>query len=186
MGGFGSGRRPRGKKQLVEAALKLDIHAIRRSMLNARSPLCSIVWIRDAALVSGIIVLLPEQLIVQVGAQVLAAQVVYKNSRFGGISASCICTSCARRCNTLYVASNRLECRRCAGLVYESQYKNAADRALYKANKIMARLGASPDQAMFMRPARMWRKTYLRRLQRFADAQRLALSLPIPPAPGTG
>lgn len=174
MGGFGSGRQPNGKVQTVESALKIDIHAVRRAMHKARSPICSIAWSLGVKSYVGIAVLLANRLIVMVGSQCLSAAVTYRKARLGGITASCLCASCARSCTTLFVSSGRLECRRCACLTYETQRLCIKDRAYLKMQKILARLGGSDGLTVPPRPAGMWRKTYVRLLRQIATEYRAA------------
>lgn len=172
MGGVGSGRRPSGTRQTVDAALKVDIHAVRRAVRKAHAPACSITWVHGATVTAGVVILMSNRLVVKVGGRTLDACIRYRNARFGGVTASCLCGSCARSCTTLFVGRDGLQCRRCAGLSYDCQRLRTADRAYLKVQKIIARLRGQAGDSAPTRPAGMWRKTYLRRVQQLRQAQR--------------
>jgi hypothetical protein len=83
---------------------------------------------------------------------------------------------CGRRVAILYKVGWYFLCRRCQGLVYQSQQEDRLRRLETRARKIRRRLGGSEDlRAPFpSRPKRMHQRTY-ERLQE--DAQKIELAL---------
>jgi hypothetical protein len=72
---------------------------------------------------------------------------------------------------TLFVGSERLECRQCSGLKYKSQLEHGPARARRKALKVLCRI-ASDHASLMTIPARrtgMHRKTYMRAVCTVAD-----------------
>lgn len=81
---------------------------------------------------------------------------------YGGSEPYFICPGCNTRAVHLYYACSKFRCRRCCKLVHSSTSENAELRALRRARKIRASLGASPSMmsTTVARPPRMHRTTY--------------------------
>lgn len=155
---------------LVEQSLKVDIHPIVRTIRQSQLPGCTLTWVVGSQQVSGVAAMADDRLLVFVGGQVLRADVLWQKPHFGGVSPSLLCPSCARAVRILFVGSNRLECRQCGGLTYQSQLEHGPARARRKALQAMCRI--DPDHASLMTiPARrtgMHRRTYLRAISSVA------------------
>ena len=74
-----------------------------------------------------------------------------------------VCPSCRRRCRIVY-GGRRFRCRRCHGLVYESQHERPAFRAATQMHKLRDRLGqrGALDEPFPEKPKGMHWKTYWR------------------------
>ena len=159
------------RRGLVEQSLKVDIHPIVRTMRRSQLPGCTLSWIVGSQQVGGVAAMAADRLLVFVGDQVFSARTVWRRPHFGGIAASLLCPSCARSKRTLFVGSNRMECRQCGGLKYQCQLEHGPARARRKALKAMCRI--DPDHASLMTiPARrtgMHRRTYLRAISSVAN-----------------
>jgi hypothetical protein len=94
--------------------------------------------------------------------------IVHRQCRFGGTRAYFICpgpgggTECGRRVIKLHLSGRYFLCRRCNQLAYATQYEQAWQRALRRANKLKQRLGmdfgiADPFPE---KPKGMWALTY--------------------------
>lgn len=99
---------------------------------------------------------------------------------FGGERRWLCCPSCARRCRVVYVGRYGPRCRKCYGLVYQSQREDALVRAQRRASRIVAqvigkRMDIDPD-SWPPKPKGMHWSTYWRleerhcRLTNIADA----------------
>lgn len=63
---------------------------------------------------------------------------------YGGTRKWFVCPSCRRRCGVLY-CSQSIACRKCHGLLYESQYEAPRERMLRRLLKIRKLIGADMD-----------------------------------------
>lgn len=90
---------------------------------------------------------------------------------YGGHRPWLCCTTCGKRMAILYSGGAGFYCRKCLGLVYESQRESSGDRAVERARRIRKRLGGSTNMTELFpdRPPRMHRRTY-ERLRREHDA----------------
>ena len=80
---------------------------------------------------------------------------------YGGFRSWFICPGCFRRVAVVYLSVD-VRCRRCHGLIYNSERESAQDRRFRKADKIRRRLGwrpgiANPDRS---KPKGMHWKTF--------------------------
>jgi hypothetical protein len=164
------------RRGLVEQSLKVDINPIVRTMRQSQLSGCTLSWVVGSQQVGGVAAMAHDRLLVFVGGQDFSAGMVWRRPHFGGIAASLLCPSCARTKRTLFVASNRMECRQCGGLKYKSQLEHGSARVRRKALKAMCRI--DPDHASLTtipaRRAGMHRRTYLRAI--FSVANLLQVS----------
>ena len=99
---------------------------------------------------------------------------------FGGTRSYFCCPDpdCNRRVEVLYLAGARFRCRRCLGLVYESQYEDADHRTYRRANKLRARLRYERwwpfVRAPIVLPKRMWRRKFWRLQDEIDEADCIA------------
>lgn len=95
--------------------------------------------------------------------------------RFGGERVWFVCQACGRRVSKLYLGAG-LGCRRCLGLAYPSQRKNAVRRGWDKQRKIEARLAPDGEWNGWQKPKGMHWRTFsnlvreIRTLERARDA----------------
>jgi hypothetical protein len=158
----------------VESALQVNIFKICKAVRQTRSMLVKVEWVFGCASHTGVALLANDVLALMVGDRVLQAPVSRREFRNDRFQPHIQCLACGKQCHVLYVEGESLQCRRCAGLIYECQRGHAPDRAYLKAKKIIARLGGQPGQAVPPRPAGMWRNTYYRQILQLAEAQRSA------------
>lgn len=69
----------------------------------------------------------------------------YTKCNYGGERPWFVCDRCERRYAVLYVSRGAIACRGCHDLLYTSQVKSEADRAIRKAQKLGIRLGYGPN-----------------------------------------
>lgn len=95
---------------------------------------------------------------------------------FGGHRRWLVCPHCSSRREALYVSGDRLSCRQCLDLRYDSQHVNRRGRMFRRADKIRARLGWPPGVLApeLGKPDKMHWRTYLR-LRAELDAMTNAL-----------
>jgi hypothetical protein len=88
----------------------------------------------------------------------------WTDCHYGGARPWFICPGCGERTGKLYLGGRRFFCRRCCGLVYQSQQESPRDRALHRAQQIRHRLGGSGSMAQPFpaKPPRMHWRTYRR------------------------
>lgn len=84
---------------------------------------------------------------------------------FGGHRSWFLCPRCHGRVGLLYFAGDVLRCRKCLRLTYECQGEWAEWRGSSRAEKILRRLGADPDEACTLvipdkKPPRLRWRTY--------------------------
>lgn len=77
----------------------------------------------------------------------------------------------------LYVPDTVLACRLCHRLYYATQRLGSLDRLERRANKLLARLGASPGDEVVRRPKGMHERTYDRILTEALACRRAAWDL---------
>lgn len=94
---------------------------------------------------------------------------------FGGSRWWFLCpqSDCNRRVALIHAAGREFVCRRCLGLVYESQRENRRWRALRMAQKIRVRLGGSANALtpLPQKPRGMHTRTYVRLLTEASAAE---------------
>jgi hypothetical protein len=82
---------------------------------------------------------------------------------YGGARIWFRCGGCSRRTPVVYWIDRYFLCRRCCGLVYQSQNEGQADRLWRKAQEIRTRLGGNVNTfGPFLRPKGMHWRTYWR------------------------
>lgn len=163
----------------VENALQVNILKICKAARSASSGCMKMEWLRGESVVVGIAVLADRTLTILIGGKVCQAPISRREFRKDRYLTHVQCLACGRKCFTLFVDGGELKCRRCTGLIYECQRGHAPERALVRAQKIIARLGGSSSHTVPSRPAGMWRKTYLRHLRQLAAARQAAFGRPL-------
>ena len=184
MGGEGSGRcRSSGSLRTVERAAAFDIRAWAREglLIDGQWFAASFVGrgygFQVTVQIEGHTVRIlrhfdgpPNR--VPIGFRVQLAQTY---PRFGGVRWWFLCPrpDCRRRVALVYAAGREFACRTCLGLAYESQRENRRWRALRRAQKIRARLGAGADitKPFPLKPRGMHVVTYLRYMRRMSKAE---------------
>lgn len=162
----------------VENALQVNILKLSKAARSTPSGCMKMEWVCGGSVVVGIAMLADHTLTILVGGRVYQAPISRREFRKDRYLPHIQCLACGRKCFTLFVDDGGLKCRRCAGLMYECQRGHAPERAMIKAQKIMARLGGLAGHEIPARPAGMWRKTYLRYLRQLATAREAAFGRP--------
>ena len=180
MGGYGSGRPPMYRTNMVEDCLSLDVNYLHRQGSLRPGSAGSLKWTRNGKRVSSIGFRMEgNQLILAYRHRSYGdkweeveehVKVIYNPCQFGGTRPYFICPGvmngvvCGRRVVMLYAHSNYYFCRHCYRLKYSSQYEEPWDRALTRANKIRERLGGEWEMESMLapRPKGMWHRTYKR------------------------
>lgn len=160
MGGSGSGFWYRwDSKSTVEATRRINVNWLRRKGFLERGCWFPLSWTRNGSEPSGWIQGRVNDLC-EVVTWVyryrrnegewedvqLPTHLEWTSCRFGGQRPWFRCPNrrCWRRVAILYGAGKYFLCRRCAGVVYESQRERWAMRCISKAQKIREKLGGSP------------------------------------------
>jgi hypothetical protein len=180
MGGYGSGRPPMYRTNMVEDCLSLDVNYLHRQGSLRNGSAGSLKWTRNGKRLSSIGFRMEGNRLTldyrhrSYGGEwehVKEPVLVVRNPcRFGGTRPYFICPGvingvvCGRRVVMLYAGSNYYFCRNCYRLKYSSQYEESWDRAMTRANKIRERLGGEWgfESLLAPRPKGMWRRTYKR------------------------
>jgi hypothetical protein len=165
MGGWGSGRRqdcvgsPRGT---VDGYQAVDVNWLARHCYLRPGCSANLSWSRDGESLGSIRIEArgtdgrTELVVFHYRSQANSHQwedveqvtlLTWTPCHFGGSRPWFLCagSECHRRVGKLYAAGKFFLCRRCYGLVYESQRANARHRALYRARKFRERLGGSAN-----------------------------------------
>lgn len=161
------------KQRTVESAARVNIHTVMRVIRQSKHQACSILWNIGSLQEAGVVALKGDFLCVQIRAKTFYAAIVYRKPHFGGITPSLVCGSCAREVNDLYVGDDRLQCRRCSGLRYQSQLERAVGRAQLKAMKAASKLDTNPAtlERLPMRKKGQWGRTYRKLIAKLISAQ---------------
>lgn len=172
MGGYGSGTwRDRGAGR-CEQYLRVDLAYLNRQRLLRTHNSGSLRWSLGGQETGNIgFVVLPQ-----------ALRLIYRTRRYGedewkpveedvpfswtntafeGRRRWLLCLSCYRNCRILY-GGTHFRCRKCHRLVYASQYENAWQRAITRAQDVRMRLGGSGsmDEPFPPKPKGMHWRTY--------------------------
>ncbi|KIF83283.1 hypothetical protein [Noviherbaspirillum autotrophicum] len=158
----------------VENALQVNILKISKAARSTPSGCMKIEWVCGGSVVVGIVMLADHTVTILVGGSVYQAPISRREFRKDRYLAHIQCLACGRKCFSLFVDGAHLKCRRCAGLIYECQRGHAPERAMIKAQKILARLGGLAGYEVPARPVGMWRRTYLRHLHQLVTAREAA------------
>ena len=172
MGGFGSGGWNASGRPTTATAFRLDVGSLNRD--GVLEPGCVAgTYCSTNRMSSGYVGTCAQE-----GALVLSyrsrsragawsdheerVRLSWEACRFGGRRPFFHCPECDQRVLVLY-GRERFLCRACHGLSYPSQRERAPDRAIRRANRIRARLGAQPGcLTELVRPKGMHRRTYER------------------------
>jgi hypothetical protein len=154
----------------VESALRVNIFQISKAVRETHSSVVTLEWVFGSIRRVGVAMLTDDTLFIFANGRLLQTAVGQREFRKDRFQSHIQCLACGKQCHVLYVEGQSLQCRRCAGLIYECQRGHAADRAYLKAEKVIERLGGQPGQTVPPRPARMWRKTYYRQIRQLAQA----------------
>lgn len=189
MGGFGSGRWPRGQaKDTVDDYPRLDIRAWqRRKFLRPSLGFSWGWWTREGSHVAAVHVRVQEERVLLAyplrhgGAEGQAIEVpvalTWTPCHFGGQRPWFVCPGegCGRRVAILYGAGHDFRCRHCCHLAYDSQRHDYPTRLLTRAQQTRRRLGGSGSlmEPFPPRPRGMHERTY-RRLRQAAEIRELA------------
>ena len=188
MGGYGSGRPPMYRTNMVEDCLSLDANYLHRQGSLRNGSAGSLQWSSNGRKLSSVGFRMEgDRLTLDYRYRSSGGEwecvkefvrVVHNPCRFGGTRPFFICpgvvndTVCGRRVVMLYADGTYYFCRHCYSLKYSSQYENSWDRLMTRANKIRERLGSEWGMESILppRPKGMWRRTY----ERLCNEVRLA------------
>lgn len=174
MGGIGSGRFGFGHSATVETYHKIDLAYLKRMKLLQVGNAGTLSWSRGGELTGWIRYSVePGGLRLNYRARSWGERewtpvldlipFVLTATQFGGFRRWFRCPSCGRRCRIVY-GGGVFRCRKCHGLTYETQYEEAATRAITRAQRMRKRLGGSGnmEEPFPARPKGMHRRTYHR------------------------
>jgi hypothetical protein len=184
MGGYGSGRRWESK-DTTSSYRRFDARQLQR--IGYLAPGLSFVWqwTRNGERVAWIQVRTEESSVILTyksrrndsedwQSHEYSVRVEWTTCHFGGRRAwfRCPASGCGRRVAILYCGAI-FACRQCYVLVYDSQRQPAYERALYRAQDIIVKLGGtgSMDEFLPPRPKGMHRRTYYRLCRRAKEAE---------------
>ena len=166
MGGFGSGRHYREKRQTTYDVTSIDIRDIDYPSLPPE------LWILGQQQTHG------DPLYIKANGDDLLfgarqgnsisiignATLTWSSRNFGGKQTYFLCPKhdCGRRAAILYISNDQIACRTCSNLSYESQHENKYIRSLNRARKLRDKIGP-PHQLLStlpQRPKGMHQTTY--------------------------
>jgi hypothetical protein len=100
---------------------------------------------------------------------------------YGGTRTWFLCPAegCGRRCAVLYCRERGFACRRCNGLVYQTQREHRSGRGFLKYERIRRRLGSAFAEAR-RKPKWMHWRTFQRRMTEADEAYRRGLVSSLP------
>jgi hypothetical protein len=174
MGGPGSGRRFWFNSKCT-VGRKLDIHDLKKSGLLIPGTNFTTSWKRNGfkvAAISGTVMNDGIVLSYSCNGELIRYKIpfTWTSCNYGGKRPWWECPKCSRRIATLYERGKYFLCRKCHGLVYESQRERDAFRYLHKAQDIREKLGGSANvfEPLPDKPKRMRWQTY-RKMRSEAD-----------------
>jgi hypothetical protein len=142
------------------SVLQLDIRVIQRSGTLVSGRHCTLRWDETTtAKVATIGNMVRIELQLEHARLNQEIDITYSTTGIGSRGWWC-CPACSRRCAVLFL-QERLACRECSGLHFETQSATARRRALLKANKLRALYGADPEfpcRPLWMRQAKFEQK----------------------------
>jgi hypothetical protein len=173
MGGFGSGLYHRGNpRPYVSDYLAIDVRPWeRQGLLKSGKPFIT-TWRQHGRLI-GIHVFTPSVASVLVHRTGEILELAQTPCNYGGARHWLVCPGCKCRRAKLHDVGGRFQCRKCAGLVYQTQCVDEMTRLRIKADRLNARIGGSgvyPGEGVG-KPRGMHWKTY-HRLQAAAQLAR--------------
>lgn len=160
MGGLGSGRRPSGRVRTVDHSFRLDLRQVIDATRHAGSAIAHLTWRTESASAEAVVVLQDDRIQVFTAHGTFQAHVVEHACRLGGRSRMLLCPGCAHERRTLYI-SDRLQCRECLGLRYQSQSLRAPERRHLRMVKTVMKM--TPDGTFDIGQVR--RPRYMRRIR---------------------
>lgn len=182
MGGSGSGRRDRyATKSTTDGEHGLEINWLQREGMLTPGRVSSVTWRRGERVTGTISIHAEESCLTLVYRFRYAGgdwqdvtevvSLVWTPCHYGGRRPWFVCPRCGQRAGKLYGTTRLFLCRRCCGLVYESQRQGASDRLMRKAHNIQTRLGGEPGAAYPFpeKPKGMHYRTYYTLMQRYYD-----------------
>ena len=100
----------------------------------------------------------------------------WSKRHFGGQQPYFLCPACGQRVAILYL-TNKIACRTCSNLAYESQRENESSRQLRRARKLRSKIGAEPLilSPIPVKPKNMHYATYERKVKMIHILERRAL-----------
>lgn len=159
----------------VESSLQVSILTICKVARTTQSSAIRLEWVVGPVTRIGVAFLTDAELVLAIDGQILHAPMSRREFRKDRFQPHIQCLACGRNCFALFIDDGQLRCRRCAGLIYESQRVRALGRASLKAQKIAVRLSGHLGETVPPRPAGMWRRTYLRHLRQLSLVYRSML-----------
>ncbi len=156
MGGWGSGRWPRTRDGLFEQVRRIDVRQLQREGVLRTGWTGAYSWTTDGkpsasvslAFVDDVLLLGYEYRPRGAGEPITVERRVHIEwtpCNYGGRRSWFRCPACGHRMAHVFVADERIACRRCLNLRYASQTEGRVDRASRKARRIRARLGGGED-----------------------------------------
>lgn len=178
MGGFGSGRRAGGGRELIEETRNLSIGWVREKWHELQQTGLILSWRRGEEPFGSMQVLRRERLLLlgyqyregQIGewcSQRVAVTLQPQSCRFGGARWWFLCPRCYRRVGTVFI-TQRVGCRHCLHLAYREENEGSVGRLEGKANKIKKKL----EPTNWKRPPGMPHSTHARLLQTYDSVTR--------------
>lgn len=190
MGGFGSGRRPQGRRRgFAERACSIDIRDLARAGTLRAGYAGHLQWaigtqfhgrvqIETAASTLRFTYRLPSDKWDAPSRSVDVA-IAQSGCHLGGSRAWFVCpgAGCGTRIAILYF-SHGVACRRCHDLAYTSSRESCGMRAIRRADRLRARLGWKPGVANGIgpKPKHMHWKTYARAVEQHMSWVQLSLT----------
>ncbi len=190
MGGFGSGRRRRSRRAVVEDAFRLDAQELGRGGRLEDGRSARFVFAAGGR-ATDTLELEPDDWAItcrftrrRPGRADEVAQYAIEISRtdcnFGGTRPWFLCPriGCRRRVSALFFDTPYLSCRVCARLGYRTQMQKSAVRGVERAKKIRAALGGRPGlvHPFPPRPKGMHRRRYDELRREVEDLERAYLA----------
>lgn len=175
--GFGRGRwKRKGVKPLVESAPVLDVRQLLRAGALAPGTI-SFISTGETRLMATAE---PSRLVFRYpGGHTDAIPLKWVPCGLGGQRPVAHCPGCGRGAIKFYLVQSRFRCRRCHGLQYLTTRLDDMTSARVRLGRARQKLGEDGLSGFLEpapeRPAGMWVRKYLNLLNRFDDAQEIAM-----------
>ena len=188
MGGWGSGRWPRTRDGLFEQVRRIDVRQLQREGVLRTGWTGAYSWTTDGKPSASVSLVFVDDVLLLgyeyrprgAGEPITVERRVHIEwtpCNYGGRRSWFRCPACGHRMAHVFVADERIACRRCLNLRYASQTEGRVDLASRKARRTRARLGGGKMTVPLpWKPPRMHWRTYerLRREEGAAQPRSLA------------